>query len=61
MILIVGAGFGGILSAVKLIQAGINLDDILIVDPAGGFGGTWYWCAALLILESQVGILILML
>ena len=42
-ILIVGAGFGGILFAVRLLNAGFSLDDILIVDPAGGFGGTWYW------------------
>jgi len=41
--LIFGAGFGGILFAVKLIQAGFSVEDILIVDPAGGFGGTWYW------------------
>ncbi|KAK4555904.1 hypothetical protein LTR86_007124 [Recurvomyces mirabilis] len=40
--LILGAGFGGILFAVKLIQAGFDAKDIVIVDPAGGFGGTWY-------------------
>ncbi|KXT05795.1 hypothetical protein AC578_1005 [Pseudocercospora eumusae] len=40
---IVGAGFGGILFAVNLIKAGFKADNILIVDPAGGFGGTWYW------------------
>jgi len=38
---IVGAGFGGILSAIRLKEAGLN--DILIVDRAGNFGGTWYW------------------
>jgi cation diffusion facilitator CzcD-associated flavoprotein CzcO len=42
-VLILGAGFGGLLFAVRLIQAGINVDDIRIVDSAGGFGGTWYW------------------
>lgn len=42
-VLIIGAGFGGILFAVKLIQAGYSVDDLLIVDPAGGFGGTWYY------------------
>lgn len=41
--LIVGAGFGGILFAVRLIQAGISVSDIRLVDSAGGFGGTWYW------------------
>lgn len=39
--LIVGAGFGGILHAVKLIKAGYSADELLMVDPAGGFGGTW--------------------
>ena len=41
--LILGAGFGGLLFAVKLIKAGIDVSDIRIVDSAGGFGGTWYW------------------
>lgn len=40
-----GAGFGGLLSAIKLLDAGTAASpaDILIVDPAGGYGGTWYW------------------
>ena len=38
---IVGGGFGGILSAVKLKDAGI--DDVLIIEKGGDFGGTWYW------------------
>jgi hypothetical protein len=38
--LICGAGFGGVLYAVKLIQAGFKASDLLLVDPAGGFGGT---------------------
>ncbi|KAF2170131.1 hypothetical protein M409DRAFT_51889 [Zasmidium cellare ATCC 36951] len=42
-VLIVGAGYGGILFAVNLIKAGFNVYDIVIVDPGGGFGGTWYW------------------
>ena len=42
-IFVLGAGFGGILFAIRCILAGIDKDDILIVDPAGGFGGTWYW------------------
>lgn len=41
--LILGAGFGGLLFAVKLIKAGVDVEDIRIVDSAGGFGGTWYW------------------
>lgn len=42
---IVGAGFAGILAAVKILQAGAakGPEDLLIIDPAGGFGGTWYW------------------
>jgi cation diffusion facilitator CzcD-associated flavoprotein CzcO len=41
--LIVGAGFGGLIAAVKLIQAGFAADSIRFVDAAGGFGGAWYW------------------
>lgn len=36
---IVGAGFGGMLFAARLLDAGI--DDFVLVDTAGGFGGTW--------------------
>jgi cyclohexanone monooxygenase len=39
--LIVGAGFGGLLTAARLIGNGVN--DFLIVEPGGDFGGTWYW------------------
>ncbi|KAL4898664.1 FAD/NAD(P)-binding domain-containing protein [Aspergillus ambiguus] len=42
-ILIIGAGWGGIQNAVRMIEAGIPPGDIRIIDPAGGFGGTWYW------------------
>ncbi|KAI7166037.1 hypothetical protein KC352_g25963, partial [Hortaea werneckii] len=42
-IAIIGAGFGGILFAVKLIQEGYRAADLLLIDPAGGFGGMWYW------------------
>ncbi|RPB22635.1 FAD/NAD(P)-binding domain-containing protein [Terfezia boudieri ATCC MYA-4762] len=41
--LIIGAGFGGLLFAVRLLQAGIKIEDLWIVDSAGGYGGTWYW------------------
>ncbi|KAJ7064162.1 hypothetical protein C8F01DRAFT_1275416 [Mycena amicta] len=41
--LVLGAGYGGLLFAVRLVQAGFSVDDIRIVDDAGGFGGTWYW------------------
>jgi cation diffusion facilitator CzcD-associated flavoprotein CzcO len=42
-LLILGAGWGGLLYAIRMIQAGIRPRDIRIVDSAGGFGGTWYW------------------
>ncbi|KAJ6006028.1 hypothetical protein N7451_003972 [Penicillium sp. IBT 35674x] len=41
--LIIGAGWGGIQYAVRMVEAGILAEDIRIIDPAGGFGGTWYW------------------
>ena len=40
-VVIVGGGFGGILSAIYLMKQ--NITDICILDKAGGFGGTWYW------------------
>ncbi|KAJ7250306.1 flavin-binding monooxygenase-like family protein [Mycena rebaudengoi] len=40
---ILGAGFGGLLFAARLIDAGFKPADIRLVDEAGGFGGTWYW------------------
>ncbi|KAH6654508.1 hypothetical protein BKA67DRAFT_518121 [Truncatella angustata] len=41
--LILGAGMGGILNAVRLIQHGFHAEQIRIVEVAGGIGGTWYW------------------
>lgn len=41
--LILGAGYGGLYYAVRLIEAGFSTDDIRLIDIAGGFGGTWYW------------------
>ncbi len=40
-VVIVGGGFGGLLAAARLVQAGV--DDFRIVEKAGDFGGTWYW------------------
>ncbi|KAJ5822609.1 hypothetical protein N7447_004949 [Penicillium robsamsonii] len=41
---IVGAGFGGLLFAVRLLQSGfLRATEILFVDTAGSFGGTWWW------------------
>ncbi|KAJ5375657.1 hypothetical protein N7517_007663 [Penicillium concentricum] len=43
-VVIVGAGFGGLLFAVRLLQSGfLRATEILFVDTAGGFGGTWWW------------------
>ncbi|PSN73351.1 phenylacetone monooxygenase [Corynespora cassiicola Philippines] len=41
--LILGAGYGGLLAAVRLMDEGYSAADIRLVDNAGGFGGTWYW------------------
>ncbi|CZR60107.1 related to monooxigenase [Phialocephala subalpina] len=41
--LILGGGFGGLLYAVRMIEAGVRPEDLRIIDTAGGFGGTWYW------------------
>ncbi|MBZ5710974.1 flavin-containing monooxygenase [Nannocystis pusilla] len=40
-VLVVGAGFGGLLAATRLRQAGV--DSLRIVEKGGDFGGTWYW------------------
>ncbi|KAM3414449.1 hypothetical protein BST61_g9614 [Cercospora zeina] len=42
-ILILGAGYGGLLYAVRLIEIGFKPEDIRFADSAHGFGGTWYW------------------
>ena len=38
---IVGGGFGGMLAAVRLHEAGIG--NFKIIEKGGDFGGTWYW------------------
>src|SRR6266568_1471504 len=40
-VLVVGAGFGGMLTGAELRNAGVA--SFRIVDIAGDFGGTWYW------------------
>ena len=40
-VLVIGGGFGGLLAAARLRQAGV--EGIRIVEKAGDFGGTWYW------------------
>ncbi len=40
-VVVIGAGFGGLATGARLVQAGVT--DIRLVDSAGGVGGTWYW------------------
>lgn len=43
-VFVLGAGFGGLQFAVRLINEGVaTADEIRIADAGGGFGGTWYW------------------
>ncbi|KAK1634953.1 hypothetical protein BDP81DRAFT_451425 [Colletotrichum phormii] len=39
--LILGAGHNGILFAYQLVAAEFNPADVVVIDKAGGFGGTW--------------------
>ncbi|WP_297542901.1 NAD(P)/FAD-dependent oxidoreductase [Amycolatopsis sp.] len=38
---VIGGGFGGLLAAARLRQAGVG--SIRMIEKAGDFGGTWYW------------------
>ncbi len=38
---VIGGGFGGLLTAAKLRDAGV--DNFRIIEQGGDFGGTWYW------------------
>jgi len=38
---IIGAGFGGLLTGVRLRQLGV--DSVRLIDRAADVGGTWYW------------------
>ncbi|VUC33469.1 unnamed protein product [Clonostachys rosea] len=43
-VLIAGAGMLGLMAAHRLLNDdGISSTDLVLVDKAGGFGGTWYW------------------
>src|ERR1700679_1071516 len=40
-VLIIGGGLSGIVTGAELRKQGI--DNILLLEKAGDFGGTWYW------------------
>lgn len=40
-VLVIGGGFGGLMAAARLREAGI--EDIRLIEKAGDFGGAWYW------------------
>ena len=40
-VVVVGGGFGGLLTGARLREAGVK--DIRIIEKGGDFGGTWYW------------------
>ena len=40
-VVVIGGGFGGLLTAARLREAGV--EDVRIIEKGGDFGGTWYW------------------
>ena len=40
-IIVIGGGFGGLITGARLREAGY--DSIRIIEKGGDFGGTWYW------------------
>ena len=40
-VVLIGGGFGGLQAAARLRDAGVN--DFLLIEKGGTFGGTWYW------------------
>jgi cyclohexanone monooxygenase len=40
-VVVIGGGFGGLMAAARLREAGVK--DIRIIEKGGDFGGTWYW------------------
>jgi cyclohexanone monooxygenase len=40
-VVVIGGGFGGLLAAARLREAGV--EDLRLIEKAGDFGGTWYW------------------
>ena len=40
-VVVIGGGFGGLMAAARLREAGVR--DIRIIEKGGDFGGAWYW------------------
>src|SRR5580693_628962 len=40
-VVIIGAGFGGLLAGARLREAGV--ENLRVIESGGDFGGTWYW------------------
>ena len=40
-VIVIGGGWVGMLTAARLVQAGVK--DVRIIESGGDFGGTWYW------------------
>ena len=40
-VVVIGGGFGGLLTGARLRGAGV--EDLCIIEKGGDFGGTWYW------------------
>jgi cyclohexanone monooxygenase len=40
-VVVIGGGFGGLLAAARLVQAGFH--DVRLIEKGGDVGGTWYW------------------
>ncbi|MFU8814403.1 MAG: flavin-containing monooxygenase [Pseudomonadales bacterium] len=40
-VIIIGGGFGGLITGARLRQAGV--ESLRIIERGGDFGGTWYW------------------
>ncbi|MCZ6620062.1 MAG: NAD(P)/FAD-dependent oxidoreductase [Gammaproteobacteria bacterium] len=40
-VVVIGGGFGGLLAAARLREAGVK--DVRLIEKGGDFGGTWYW------------------
>ena len=40
-VVVIGGGFGGLLTGARLRQAGV--ESVCVIEKGGDFGGTWYW------------------